>query len=747
MSVVALAGNPNCGKTTLFNKLTGLNQKVGNYPGVTVERRQGSAQLGGKTVTVVDLPGTYSLISRSRDEAIAFEVLTGRAGEARPEVTVIVLDASNLDRNLYLGLSILELGTPAVIALNMMDVARSVGLQPDAAKLSDQLGVPVVPVVAKTGEGVDALKAALTKALADPQPPPARAWRLSELAEGLIVETTKGVKSNGQSDAAREGDAIWLLASLCTADRAGTLETEDDPFLDISGIDQALSKARVALRQLQGDFAVEVIQARYRTANAITAEAVARDESPPPNPTDRIDRILMHPVLGVLIFVTLMAVLFQSIFAWADPLMQGIEGLVGFAQAQVGGWLPQGALRDLILEGIIGGVGNVLVFVPQIAILFLFISVLEDSGYLARAAFISDRFMAKVGLHGRAFVPLLSGFACAIPAIMATRSIESRRDRLVTIMVLPLVTCSARLPVYTLIIASLFAADRTVAGIFTVGGLMMLLMYVLSVLITVAVAFVLKRSLLASPTPPLVLELPPYRWPEPMAVARRVYERCKVFVRDAGTVILALSMVLWALMYFPRDADLSFDPVAEKQTIGVAYAASKVRQKDPKAQEKSKERYAHALARIDQKVEAERLEQSIAGRIGKGMEPLIEPLGYDWKIGVGLLASFAAREVFVSTLGLVYGIGDDIDEASVPLRSKIRNEINPRTGKRVYTPLVGLSLMIFFLIAAQCMSTVAVVRRETRSWRWPVFMVVYMTVLAWLGAFVVYQGGRLLGFT
>lgn len=747
MSVVALAGNPNCGKTTLFNKLTGLNQKVGNYPGVTVERRQGKAQLGAQSIVVVDLPGTYSLISRSRDEAIAFEVLTGRAGEERPKVTVIVVDASNLDRNLYLALSILELGTPAVVALNMMDVATGAGLHPDAEKLSEALGVPVIPVVAKTGQGLDELKAALTKALADPQPPPRRSWTLSKEAERVIEKTCEDVKSNGKSDAARDGDAIWLLASLCTAQRAGTLETEDDPFLDITGIDVALSKARVALEGLKDDFAADVIQARYRAANQITEQALVRDADPPESATDRIDAVLMHPIFGALIFLSLMAVLFQSIFAWADPLMRGIEGTMALLQIQAAAHLPEGALRDMFVDGVIGGVGNVLVFVPQIAILFAFISVLEDSGYLARAAFISDRFMAKVGLHGRAFVPLLSGFACAIPAIMATRSIESRRDRLVTILVLPLVTCSARLPIYTLIIASLFAADRIVAGVFTVGGLMMLMMYVLSVLITVAVAFVLKRTLLASPTPPLVLELPPYRWPEPAAVARRVYERCKVFIRDAGTVILALSVVLWAMMYFPREVKLSFDPLAEAHQLSVAFQASQVRQRDVEQQAQSLERYKEALERVERRVEAERLEQSIAGRIGKAIEPAIRPLGYDWKIGVGLLASFAAREVFVSTLGLVYGVGDDIDEESLPLRSKIRNEVNPATGKRIYTPLVGLSLMVFFLLAAQCMSTIAVVRRETRSWAWPLFMVVYMTTLAWVGAFLVYQGGRLLGFT
>ncbi|MCB9651764.1 MAG: ferrous iron transport protein B [Deltaproteobacteria bacterium] len=746
MSVVALAGNPNCGKTTLFNKLTGLNQKVGNYPGVTVERRSGSANFAGRAVTVVDLPGTYSLISRSRDEAIAFEVLTGHGEEAKPAVTVIVVDASNLDRNLYLALSILELGHPAVVALNMMDVAEKAGVHPDPEALSAALGVPVVPVVAKSGLGVDKLQAAVVEMLNRPVAPPARGWHLDEAVERAVAELKASLHAPERPENAAEGEAVWLLSSLATAERAGTLGTEDDPFVSFRDLGPVMDVARQQLRLLQDDLPAQVIQARYAQANQISAQAVRRGEAPAVTTTDRIDHILLHPILGAVIFLGVMALLFQSIFAWADPLMGGIEDTVGFLQAAATSALPEGALRDLFVDGVIGGVGNVVVFVPQIAILFLFIAVLEDSGYLSRAAFISDRFMARVGLHGRAFVPLLSGFACAIPAVMATRSIENRRDRLVTILVLPLVTCSARLPVYTLIIASLFAAEKPVLGVFTVGGLLMLMMYVLSVTITVAVAFLLKRTLLKSPTPPLVLELPPYRWPEPMSVARRVYERCKVFVRDAGTVILALSIILWAMLYFPRQVEPSFDVQREKMLIEHAYQASIARERN---ESKIAERQAsrdEAWAFIDRRVEAERVKNSVAGRIGHGLEPIIEPLGYDWRIGVGLLASFAAREVFVSTLGLVYGVGEEVDEESVPLRQRLRSEVDPKTGDRIYTPLVGLSLMIFFLLAAQCMSTVAVVRRETNSWRWPAFMVAYMTVLAWSGAFLVYQGGRLLGF-
>jgi ferrous iron transport protein B len=421
--------------------------------------------------------------------------------------------------------------------------------------------------------------------------------------------------------------------------------------------------------------------------------------------------------------------------------MDLIEGGMGIVQGALRSILPEGALADLAADGIVGGVGNVLVFIPQIAILFLFIAILEDSGYLARAAFISDRLMARIGLHGRAFVPLLSGFACAVPAIMATRTIESRRDRLVTIMVAPLVSCSARLPVYALIIAALFASDRTVLGVFSLGGILLLAMYLLSVAMTVLAAFVLKRTVLKSPTPPLVLELPPYRMPDARSVLRRAYDRCKVFVRDAGTVILACSIVLWALLYFPRDVKTSFDPNWEKKLITDSFNASfgGGRRAEPKHVQEMVERRNRAFENIDKRYEAERLQLSFAGRIGHAIEPVIRPLGFDWKIGIGLLASFAAREVFVSTMGLVYGVGE-ADEESSSLREAIR-------AQKGYTPLVGLSLMVFFLLACQCMSTVAVVRRETNSWRWPLFMFGYMTVLAYLGSLLVYQGGRLLGFS
>lgn len=698
--VIALAGNPNSGKTTVFNRLTGLNQRVGNYPGITVERRAGGMHLSGSTAVLLDLPGTYSLISRSRDEAVAFEVLTGRTQDKRPELVVIVLDASNLDRNLYLALSILELGVPAVIALNMIDLAGEMGIAPNAQALERELGVAVVPIVAKNGTGMDALKAAIEAALKAPKIPAPRRWKMNDAEEAAIARVRDAVKERAHSP---DGEAVWLLTTLAVAERTSPEEAQDDPLArERVELAQALAIARESLASAGHDFPAKVIEARYRVATEI-AEASQKVEPPKArSTTDRVDAVLLHPVFGAALFLLVMAVLFQSIFAWAEPLMGLIETVQGALQEAARGLMPEGMLADLVADGIIAGVGGVVVFIPQIAILFAFIAVLEDSGYLARAAFITDRMMARIGLHGRAFVPLLSGFACAIPAIMAARTIESRKDRLVTILVTPLMSCSARLPVYALIIGSLFSAYPPVFGVLSVGGLLMLAMYLLSVSVTILAAFVLKRTILKSPTPPFVLELPPYRRPVWSSVVRRVAERCFVFLRDAGTVILAISVVLWALLYFPR-------PEA-----GTSAAVA--------------------------------LEQSYAGRAGKAIEPLIEPLGFDWKIGIGLVASFAAREVLVSTMGIVYDVGAEADEESEPLREAMKKERHPDTGEPVYTPLVGLGLMVFFVLACQCMSTVAIVRRETASWRWPIFMFVYMTVLAWVGAFLVYQGGRLLGF-
>ena len=449
--------------------------------------------------------------------------------------------------------------------------------------------------------------------------------------------------------------------------------------------------------------------------------------------TQKVDAFALHPVLGPLLMIGIFLLLFQALFSWAEPLMSAIEFVVGEAKAAVATVMPQSLplLSSLVTEGVITGVGNVIVFVPQIAVMFLFLAFLEDSGYLARAAFLLDRVMQKVGLHGRAFVPLLSGFACAVPAIMATRTIENEKDRLVTILVTPLISCSARLPVYALMIATIFSTTPPLFGFLEAGAVVVIAMYSLSLGAALGMAALFKRTLLKSPTPPLVLELPAYRWPKPAQVARAVGSRVMMFLRDAGTVILAITIVLWAVLTFPIDHDVKVKRDADVAAIEATEVASADRDE--------------RIAAVKNLAQEQLVEHSAAGRVGHLMAPVLAPLGFDWKIGIGILASFAAREVFVSTLGIVYGLGEVDEDDTTSLREAMRKD-KKADGTPLYTPLTGLSLLVFFVLAMQCMSTLAVVKRETRSWKWPLFQFGYMTVLAVLASLLVYQGGRLLGF-
>ncbi len=707
---IAIAGNPNSGKTTLFNRLTGLRQRVGNYPGVTVEKKTGELALSPTSrADVIDLPGAYSLVARSRDEAVAFDVITGRRG-APPDLVLIVLDASNLERNLYFALQVLELGRPAVVALNMIDVADDLGLRIDAAAVERALGVPVVPISAAKNTGIDTLTAALGRALAARTTPAPRAWAVDAAGEAVLGELTARLSS--------VGEATWLLATVAAARDAGTLGTPDDPLHDLPALAPVARDVSAKLGNGASTLPAAVIEARYQTITALTGAAVSRVRPATPTLTDKVDAILLHRALGPLVLVLVLAVVFQTIFTWAEPLMDLIEGTFGALGALAAAHMAEGPLRELTVNGIIAGVGSVLVFIPQIALLFLLLGLLEDSGYLARAAYMMDRLMARVGLHGRAFVPLLSGFACAIPAIMATRTIESPKDRLVTILVTPLASCSARLPVYALVISALFGG-QTVLGFLHVGTLLLLSMYLLSIVSAVGLAALFKRTLLKSPTPPLVLELPPYKAPRLPDVLRRVGERCWVFVKDAGSIIMATTIVLWALLSYPK-AEPAPALVEKRASIEATVPEGEARDA--------------ALAEVDGAVASAQLQQTWGARAGMAIEPIIEPLGFDWRIGIGLIASLAAREVIVATLGLVFALGD-ADAESEALRDVVAKN---------YSPLTGLSLMIFFLFAAQCMSTLAIVRRETGSWRWPAFMFGYMTALAYFASLVTYQVGRLI---
>ena len=657
---IALAGNPNAGKTTLFNSLTGLNQKVANYPGVTVERKEGVWHLGDVPATLIDLPGLYSLDATSLDERIAREVLTGeRDDTAAPDVIISVVDATNLERNLYLTTQLFEFGIPVIVALTMIDVFEKQKHEIDIARLSDSLGVPVVAVNAKGDRGKDELVALVMRSVTSTE-------KIRKPAFSL----------NGNSG---DGDAARIFA-------------------------------------------------RYNFISNAVQESVRHNDRREHRRSEKIDRILTHKFFGLAILVLILLTVFQAIFSWAtlpmDLLEQGF-GALGDGARSI---LPEGILADLVVDGIIAGVGGVLVFLPQILLLFLFISILEDTGYLARAAFLLDKLMSRVGLHGKAFLPLMSSFACAIPGIMATRTIENKRDRFATILIAPFMSCSARLPVYTLMIGAFFAG-QTVFGFLSLGAVLMLAMYTLGIVVALVVAFILKRTVLKAPPPPFIMELPPYRMPSIRTVFQNMLTRAWLFVKRAGTVILAISIILWALMYFPRSEPASVPP-AITQTEAI---------NDPATGQPGDPAVELPLP------ESEQLRNSFAGRLGHLIEPVIQPLGFDWKIGVALIASFAAREVLVSTLSIIYNVGKDENEESETLISAIRNAKDDE-GRIVWTPLTALTLMVFFVLAMQCMSTVAIVRRETNSWSWTLFMVGYMTALAYIAALITYQGGRLLGF-
>jgi ferrous iron transport protein B len=717
---VALAGNPNTGKTTLFNRLTGGRAKVGNYPGITVEREVGRLQLEGVgRVELEDVPGTYSLSARSAEEQVAIQALAGLPPHEEPDAVLLVADATQLTRNLYLALQVIELDLPLVIALNMTDMLAARGQTVDAAAASRALGVPVVAISAHSGAGVDQLEVALARVLEHPEAArPGPRWVPDDAilaADVRAVEQHVPEAWHKGSPARRRALAQWALLSLDEAD-----ELHEAP----SELRQVVLRRRVLARAAKRDIETEIVRGRYGWIDAHAAAFLREPATKPKTLTDRVDRVLLHPALGFAVFLLTMGVVFQSLFSWANPAIGWIEALFGAVQGWVEGALPSGLLTDLLVQGVIEGVGSVVVFLPQILLLFFFIVLMEDSGYMARVAFLMDRLMKSIGLHGRAFVPMMSGFACAVPAILATRTMERRRDRLLTMLVVPLMTCSARLPVYTLLIGALFPPEGAFG--LPLQGLLMVGMYLFSTLLALVVAAVLGRTMFRGPRVPFLLEMPPYRMPTWGSVTRSVWRRAQVFLNEAGTVILLCTIAMWALLSFPRHS-----PELDSRARAIAVAEQEGRSE--RAIELERERDSIQLA------------QSYGGRLGRAIEPALEPLGFDWKIGIGLIGAFAAREVFVSTMGVVYGIGSEVDGQSVGLRQKLRQEQHA-DGRPVYTPLVGLSLMVFFALACQCMSTVAVVKRETHGWLWPVFLFTYTGVLAWIASFAVYQGGRLLGF-
>jgi ferrous iron transport protein B len=723
---IAVVGNPNTGKTTLFNALTGLDQRVGNYAGVTVERKIGKLSLAdGIDVDLLDLPGAYSLAANSPDEMIVADVLLGQRQDA-PDVDVIlsIVDATNLRRNLYLLSQVMEVGLPIVVALNMSDLAQSRQIEIDAGTLSQRLGVPVVPVCASRRQGLDLLRQAPTDRLdAGAVTYPS----LPRFPQSMRQQVDALVRTVGEVDETAPLSKVEALRALVDTDGHAENRLQDrlgDQFAEtLGGIRRAVG--------VTAPLASFESESRYMWIDQVLDGCIRQPQELQTRPSDRIDRILTDRLFGFIAFVLISGVVFQGIYRWSVPLMDGINAGVSSFGAVLSATLPEGALRSLVVDGIVAGVGGVLVFLPQIAMLFLFISILEDCGYMARAAFLMDRLLSRCGLSGQSFIPLLSSFACAVPGIMATRTISDRRDRIATIAVAPLMSCSARLPVYVLFIAAFIPDEPVVGDWIGLQGLTLLSMYFIGVVVAIPIAWILKKTVLGGETPALLLELPSYKWPDPRTVLLRVYQSSKAFVVRAGTIIFAATIVMWALAYFPRSTT-----VLEKYEHQRAQVTASI--------EDDQQRQT-ALNAVKKRQAAELLETSYLGQVGHFLEPAVRPLGWDWRIGMAVIASFPAREVIISVLGTIYSLGGDLDEESSDLRSALRASTWP-DGTAVFTIPVALSIMVFFALCAQCMSTLAVIHRESGSWHWAAFTFIYMTLLAYVGAFVTYRiGGGGLG--
>jgi ferrous iron transport protein B len=696
---IALVGNPNSGKSSLFNYLTGLNQHVGNFPGVTVDKKTGQSQIApGLSATIIDLPGSYSLYPKRSDEWVAYKVLLNQDESIKPDMVLLVADASNLKRNLLFCSQIIDLNIPVVVAFTMMDLAKRKGTQIDIPGLERELGVPIVPVNPRKNKGIEQLKKVIEQSAENLYHLPVRDFIDNNALAGDAVEQVKkhypGISSY---------TAIHYLIN-------------HENFLLGEGMQEAIEEIEIKNKFNPTKTQAEEIMQRYgRIKHIMQQTVVEADPLQKAMLNERLDDVLLHRRWGYIILLTVLFLLFQSVFWVAKYPMDGIEWVFG----QLGGWLgntlPVTWWSDLLINGVVAGLSGIIVFIPQIMILFGLVTILEDTGYMARISFLTDKLMRKVGLNGKSVMPMISGFACAVPAIMSARNIENRKERLLTIMITPLMSCSARLPVYTILIA-LVIPSKIYFGFLSLQGLVMMGLYLLGTVMALIVAWAMKWFIKSAERSFFILELPTYRAPRWSNALTTMIEKAKIFVFDAGKVIMVISLLLWGLStYGPK-----------QKMAGVTAKYEQLIKNNPQQE-----------AELNKQRKTELLQSSFAGTLGKAIEPAIRPLGYDWKIGIALITSFAAREVFVGTMATLYSVGDNADENSSTLRQKMAAATRP-DGTKVYDLATGLSLLIFYVLAMQCMSTLAVVKRETRSWKWPAIQLLYMTGLAYLMSWIVY---------
>ncbi len=723
---VALLGNPNTGKSTIFNALSGIHQKTGNYAGVTVEKRTGSFRFADKSFQLIDLPGTYSLAPNSPDEMLSVNVLLGRQREqVAPDVIVCVVDASNLERNLFLTSQILELHQATVIALNMTDVAEQHGISIDVDQLSKLVGVPVVPVQAHHRVGLEQLKQEIANAT-NRSP--------AQLHDPFVDEIKQSIERLERACPSDCNLQRFVLTRMLFDTDGYMIEQMqdqvDDSLLDAIRAEQQQMKSA-------GTFAESESNARYNWIQRNLVGIVEVGEPVKSSFVDRVDRLLTHPLIGLVLAAVVMMLLFQVVFWAAEPASAAIDWLTGLASGAIDKLFvnltgsADGALHSLLVNGLIAGVGGVLVFLPQIMLLFLILAVLEDTGYLSRLAFLTDKYLSRIGLSGITLIPLLSSFACAIPGIMATRVIKNDRERLITILIAPLMSCSARLPVYTLLIAA-FVPTTAIYG-FGLQGLTMFAMYLIGIVVAIIVAWILKKTMLKTGSTSFVMELPSYKVPSLRSIWLKVYEGSAAFVKGAGTIIVAATIIVWAAAYFPRDVESLPNGLMDRK-IELTTELEQLNYDSSESAPLHEE-----LLAVSNQIDASYLRYSYLGRAGQWIEPVVKPLGWDWRIGSAAIASFPAREVVVSTMGVLFGLGEDVDEGSVSLKTSLTNATWDGTDRKLLNLPVALSIMVFFALCAQCSSTLAVIKRETNSWFWPVFTFAYMTILAYIAAFLTFQ--------